>query len=292
VQLLDENAELRKERAVDKKRIDEAHAEISALRLAMQVSNQEATEDLARHKIESAAAIKAAVIASDAKIDGLRIELDDLEQYGRRKSIRVQNVPIVNGEDKDKSQDLLLQSMNATLKPAKIVLKHEDIIRFHRSSAAKDDRNTKGGKVSQCIVKMRNWRLRQQFQGLNAIMRKREDEEGIVGCRVYHDLTKRRLSLLNEARALCKDGWFAYADANSNLKLRKGERFLKFNTSDELEKHMISLGFVAAAASETELEVATGSTSSPCAVKKVTFADPEGVSDISDISDIHVPEHL
>ena len=61
VQLLNENAELRKERAVDKKRIDEAHAEINALRLAMQVNNREAAEELARHKIESAAVIRAAV---------------------------------------------------------------------------------------------------------------------------------------------------------------------------------------------------------------------------------------
>ena len=57
------------------------------------------------------------------------------------------------------------------------------------------------------------------------------------GCRVYHDLTKRRLALLNEARDLCRDGWFCYADGNSNLKLRKGERFISFNTREELKTH-------------------------------------------------------
>ena len=42
---------------------------------------------------------------------------------------------------------------------------------------------------------------------------------------------------MNEARDLCRDGWFCYADVNSNLKLRKGARFLKFNSSEELKQH-------------------------------------------------------
>ncbi len=73
-------------------------------------------------------------------------------------------------------------------------------------------------------------------------MRKKEDAGG-DGSRVYHDLTKLRLALLNEARDSVAglDGWFAYADINSNLKLRKGERFLKFNTSEELEEHVLGL---------------------------------------------------
>jgi hypothetical protein len=220
-----------------------------------------AADDLAKHKAESVAAIRAAVIASDAKIDGLRIQLDDLEQYGRRKSIRVQNVPIVPGEDRDATQDLLLTSINATLQPSKIVLRQKDTIRFHRSSAAKDNRDAPGTKVSQCIVKLKNWRLRRQFQGLNTRMRKEEVEKTGGGCRVYHDLTKRGLALLNEARDLCKDGWFAYADTNSNLKLRKGERFLNFNTREELAVHARSL-----------------------------FPVPEGVADVSDISDLHEAE--
>ena len=190
---------------------------------------------------------------------GLRIQLDDLEQYGRRKSIRDQNVPIMPNEHKDKTQDLLLTAINNTLKPSGVVLQHKDIIRFHRSSAAKDDRNVEGGKVSQCIIKLKNWPLRQKFQGLNTRMRKEEEAETGGGCRVYHDLTKRRLALLNEARNAMKDGWFAYADVNSNLKLRKGERFLNFNTSEELAAHVEALF-------------------------------PQAAADISDISDLHEAE--
>jgi hypothetical protein len=216
-----------------RKQLSESRAEVEVLRLAMDVN----ADAISTVKSESAAAIRAAVVKSDARIDGVRIELDDLEQYGRRKSIRVQNVTVVAGEGKDDTDnELLLASINATLAPSKIVLKQEDVIRFHRSSAAKDDKYTPDKKVSQCIIKLRNWRLRQQFQGLNSLMRAQEKNGG-EGCRVYHDLTRRRLALLNNARDDCVSlpGWFAYADMNSNLKLRNGDRFLKFNTEEELE---------------------------------------------------------
>jgi hypothetical protein len=149
----------------------------------------------------------------------------------------VQNVPVVQGEDRDKSQDLLLASINATLQPSGIVIQHKQIIRFHRSSAAKDDKDVRGQKVSQVIIKLRNWHYRAQFQGLNTRMRLLEDA-GEAGCRVYHDLTKRRLALLNEARTSLNGhpGWFAYADINSNLKIRKDEKFFKFNTIEELDE--------------------------------------------------------
>jgi hypothetical protein len=233
--------QLVKDNIILKQQLNEARAEIDILRVAMAVNKTEAADDLAQHKTESSAAIKAAVVASNAKINGLRIELDDLEQYGRRKSIRLQNVPVVPNEDKDHSQDLLLTSVNETLAPSGIALRKKDIIRFHRSSAAKENKDVLGGKVSQCIIKLKNWHLRQQFQGLNTRMRVKEIAKTGGGCRVYHDLTKRRLALLNEARDQMQDGWFVYADINSNLKMRKGDKFLKFNTRDELYDHLDSL---------------------------------------------------
>ena len=198
-------------------------------------------KEMTDHKAESAAAIKAAVAQAveeqKAVIDGLKIDIDDLQQYGRRNSIRVQNVAVVEGEndDDDEDQDRLLASVNARLAPAGVKLEHDEIIRFHRSSKAKEDKDNEGGKVSQVLIKLRNWRIRRRFHGINAEMRRKEATPGFIGCRVYHDLTKRRLALLNDARALCINGWFAYADVNCNLKIRKGEKFFSFNTIDELK---------------------------------------------------------
>ena len=196
-------------------------------------------KEMTDHKAESAAAIKAAVEQAvkeqKAVIDGLRVDIDDLQQYGRRKSIRVQNVAVVEGENDDEDQNLLLASVNARLAPAGVKLEHDDIIRFYRSSKAKEDKDNEGGKVSQVLIKLRSWPIRRRFFGINAEMRRKEATPGFIGCRVYHDLTKRRLALLNDARALCVNGWFAYADVNCNLKIRKGEKFFSFNTTDELK---------------------------------------------------------
>ena len=159
------------------------------LKLELATSRQEVATlraELANHKRESAEAIKAAVEKAVAEhkavIKGVRVDLDDLEQYGRRKSIRIQNVAVVAGEGEDENQDLLLDSVNKRLEHSGIILQHEDIVRFHRSSASKDDKDKPGEKVSQVIVKLRNWRLRRQFQGLNKRMREKEEALDIKTC--------------------------------------------------------------------------------------------------------------
>ena len=59
--------------------------------------------------------------------------------------------------------------------------------------------------------------------------------------RVYHDLTKRRLTLLNNARKKLSDQGlasaevFAFADMNSNLKIRKNKRAFDFNTEEKFD---------------------------------------------------------
>ena len=160
--------------------------------------------------------------------------IDDLQQYGRRQSVRVQGVTVVPGEGDDDS--LLLEQVNKALEPANIALQASDVIRFHRSSAIKDDKFAPGTKSSQVLIKLKHWCVRAKFQGVNTAMRLKEKKKE-KGCRVYHDLTKRRLDLLNTARediAVCP-GWFAYADINSGLKLRCEKRFFNFNTKAELD---------------------------------------------------------
>ena len=84
--------------------------------------------------------------------------------------------------------------------------------------------------------------MRTKFQGVNAAMRVKEKKKE-TGYRVYHDLTKRRLQLLNTAResvAACP-GWFAYADVSSGLKLRCERRFISFNTKAELDAAILQI---------------------------------------------------
>ena len=209
-------------------RVEERNVELTAEVASLK-------QHLAATKAELEAVKRAAAeekAASSARIDKLELRVDDLEQYGRRKSIRVQNVPVVEGEDKDSS--LVLAQINLQLQPTGIQLREKDCIRYHRSSKEKDNIDEEvGGKVSQCIIKVKYWSVRRQFQGLNKRCR-----DGGLGTRVYHDLTKRRLGLLNFARDALEahPGWFTYADVNSNLKILSGKRFFSFNTAEELQE--------------------------------------------------------
>ena len=184
------------------------------------------------------------ILEQDCTIAEQAIQIDDLQQYSRRQSIRVQGVAFVPGEDKDDfDESLLLAQINKTLEPANIVIDESEVIRFHRSAALKDDKFNPGTKTSQVLIKFKHWRVRAKFQGVNSEMRKKEKNKQ-KGCRVYHDLTKRRLALLNSARTTIAKypGWFAYADINSDLKIRCDKRFFKFNTQAELDQAIAQIG--------------------------------------------------
>lgn len=172
-----------------------------------------------------------AIAAAKADCGRVDLRVDDLEQYGRRKNIRVQDVTVVEGESDDIT--LVLEQINVRLEPTGVQIREADCIRYHRSSKEKDDRDVTGAKVSQCIVKLKHWSARRIFQGMNS-----KNRAAGYKARVYHDLTKRRLNLLNKARTdlAVHPGWFPYADVNSNLKIRSGTRFYSFNTEVELSE--------------------------------------------------------
>jgi hypothetical protein len=219
---------LRQDLARSHQQCENLTAEVTNLRQQLVATRTELTDaraELAQVK-EDSIADKAAAKALHVKLE---LRVDDLEQYGRRKSIRVQNVPVVEGENDDIS--LVLDQINKKIAPTGIVIGENDCIRYHRSSKEKVNLDRAvGGMVTQCIVKLKHWSLRRRFQGLNKRMRDADNK-----VRVFHDLTKRRLVLLNKARDdLTQEGWFAYADVNSNLKLRNGTRFYSYNTEEQL----------------------------------------------------------
>ena len=119
-------------------------------------------------------------------------QTDDLQQYGRRMSVRVEGVPIVEGENENPA--LLFAEINKSLEKVNINLKQEDVVRFHRSAKPKIDEKT-NIKSAQCIVKLVRWEKRRALHGVNKRAREKD-----LPVRVYHDLTKRRLTLLNNAR--------------------------------------------------------------------------------------------
>ena len=146
-------------------------------------------------------------------------------------SVRVEGVPLVEEEN----PDTLFAEIQTKLKEVNIDINPSDVVRFHRSAAPKKHKVT-GVTMAQCIIKVVRWGKRQEFHGAN----KKARASG-KSVRVFHDLTKRRLDLLNKARTrlathgLATNETFAYVDINCNLKIRQGRRSHDFNTDEQLD---------------------------------------------------------
>ena len=210
-------------------------SEIQSLQRRLNESDQKL-----RDKDEALAAQSSALAAQD-------IKLDDLEQYGRRFGIRVENIPYVDGEDNDDLWPKLVTAFDEL----RIKIQPNEVARFHRTGKARNNRD--GTYVRQCIVKFGHWSSREKFREFN-----KNAKAAHIDTRVNNDLTSRRLTLLNRARDIIsakmqragftpdqlrgKDGYkvpdeqnvFAYANMNSHLCIRGKKRTFKFNTDEQL----------------------------------------------------------
>ena len=180
------------------------------------------------------------------EIDTIKVDADDLQQYGRRLNVRIEGIEYVRGE----SEDELYEKVKENLSEVDVKIKKRDVIRFHRSAAPK--RNNYDGRLcAQVIVKFARWEHRRAAHFAN-----KKACEGRKSFRVHHDLTKRRYNLLSQAREALKAKYppvnrpdddqgvvasddnrppFAYADMNSNLVIRQGKETFRFNTKAELD---------------------------------------------------------
>jgi len=166
------------------------------------------------------------------RIDETNVQHDDLENYGRRRNIRMEGIEY----DKDETEPQLFEKIKTCLQDVDIRIEKRDVIRFHRS-AAPVRRN--GKLVAQTIVQFAGWEQRRKAHYANKQARQQNKS-----FRIHNDLTRRRFELLSHARdrlsTLFADAEnnatvpFAYADVNSNLKLRRGSQVWDFNTRDEL----------------------------------------------------------
>ena len=147
----------------------------------------------------------------------LETEIDNLEQYGRRYCARVYGIEAKDNE----TEEELFTSLKKELKKVDYNLQRGDLVNFHRLGKAK--KNDKGPDTQQVILRFQKWAPQKALYGINKKARK-------PGCktsmRVYNDLTKRRLEILNATRKRINntfgenDEIFAYSDINSNIKIR------------------------------------------------------------------------
>ena len=233
--------------AIDASRdLAELRAEIAALKEDNAKLKRQLLDISGATKSVAEAAAQATDIANRALAEAraAKIENDNLQQYGRRASVRVEGIQFVEGES---PQDLR-KKVKDCLSKLDIVLKDSDIYRMHRSSKPKHDEfNPKRGLVAQTLIKLNSWEVREKLHKANGIARQRK-----APIRVNHDLTKKRYNLLAKAKSLFSkkmatlftkeelediadsQNCFAYANLNSDLRVRVRGNVISFETEDEL----------------------------------------------------------
>ena len=117
-------------------------------------------------------------------------QLDELEQYGRRTSLRFDGVDIAAGETNVSLERAVKAEI---LKECGIPVQQDDINRLHRVGPRFQDKGA--GKVrQQVIVRFRSFKVRQRIY--EARPRRKPNQPPPSHLRVSLDLTSRRFKLL------------------------------------------------------------------------------------------------
>ena len=160
----------------------------------------------------------------------LERKCDDNEQYSRRTSLRISDIPSTGGREiGDKSIDLVVETVNQI---RGVNIKKSDIDRAHR--VGKVIPNATYPRIM--IVKFKYWNTREMvYKG-----RKQLEYNNL-----FLDLTKRRLDLkklaIDKVKKIEKVQ-FVFADINCLLCLKTSdEKFMYFSSEEELDTILASL---------------------------------------------------
>ena len=156
-------------------------------------------------------------------LEHLHKKVDENEQYSRRTCLRILNVPLPKNDGKENYENKMKQIMN----DMDCGLNPDDIDCTHRIGPKKTGAD--GTVNQQIIVKFKSFRQRSLFYRNRA---KAKDN-----IKVRLDLTKRRLSILNEAKEFAKSVSsidFVFCDINCRLavKLQSGQFIYSESVSD------------------------------------------------------------
>ena len=133
----------------------------------------------------------------------LRDSLDDLQQYSRRNSIRIDGFPTEPGDVKETIGNLETKVKTMFKDVMKVKLESTDFCRMHRVG-----KPAQSGKVKQVIVKFTNYGAKLRVMKARKTLREQAEARDTGGkTRVYinDDLTKRRAWIARQAREARKN---------------------------------------------------------------------------------------
>ena len=154
----------------------------------------------------------------------LSAKCDNNEQYSRRLSLRINNVPLPSDGE---SADDVVTKVQGLITESGVELPADCLDRAHRVGKPVDAED--GTKKQQIIVKFTSWRHRTQFY---------RSRKSLTSAKVYIDLTQTKFRLLKSAQAKVRNSnavEFVFADVNCSLcaKMANGN-YRYFNTEDQL----------------------------------------------------------
>ena len=170
-----------------------------------------------------------------ARLEQLEADHDDLEQYGRRLNIRVENVPL----QQDEAPAALETQVIGFLADAGAAIQSADILRLHRSTAPRTKEGSGAStRYSQVIVRLNNWKARESAHNARNSAR-------TTGHAIKQDLTRFRRELISEANASIR-GWseadepvYCYANINCQVVMRRGRTVRRIHTEDDLKNALV-----------------------------------------------------
>ena len=173
------------------------------------------------------------VTSLNKSLNKLEISIDDGKQYSRRMCLRIDGIDLKS--DKNENNSSCMEKVQKVFEEMGVQVPAVLTDRAHRIGKRFPATDEKGRKIigqdhQQMVVKFNNWGSRMMCDN---------NRKKLKNKRIKIDLTKRRLTLLNQARAKTSGKPsidFVFADVNCRLQLKtKSGYFYSFNTMGELD---------------------------------------------------------
>ena len=168
---------------------------------------------------------KVAVLENTVKL--LSSKCDNNEQYSRRTSVRINNIPLP--DDGNETAEEVFDKVKDLIEESEAEVAESFIDRAHRVGKPYVDQE--GQRKQQVIVKFTTWYHRPLFYGAR---------KKLSSAKVYLDLTQFKFNLLKNAQTKAKDinnVDFVFVDVNCALCVRlKSGTFKYFNTEEQFDK--------------------------------------------------------
>ena len=177
-------------------------------------------------------ALESKILIMENVIEKLQKNVEANEQYSRRTSLRILNIPLPQSNLEHETADDCLDKVKDVILEAELNFNDDTIDRAHRVGKVVEKRERNGSITKQqaMIVKFSTWRHR------TILYRARKK---LSSKKIFLDLTKDRFNLLKLCQNKCENNKkvkYIFADVNCSLCVRlANDKYIHFETEAQLD---------------------------------------------------------